>query len=95
MQIGDLMIIDDKDISNIDVVAQENKFIKKHNNIYITDEQVEILKNHGICVDKYSNLSELIYDIENYLNESSMPLDDLEWVSQSLSEYNYYNNTNK
>lgn len=89
------MIIDDKDISNIDVVAQENKFIKKHNNIYITDEQVEILKNYGICVDKYSNLSELIYDIENYLNESSMPLDDLEWVSQSLSEYNYYNNTNK
>lgn len=89
------MIIDGKDISDIDIVASENKFLKKYGNIYITDEQVEILKNYGIYIDNYSNLNELVYDIENYLNDSSMPLDDLEWVSQSLSEYNYYNNTNK
>lgn len=89
------MIIRKEDISDIDVVATESKFLKKYNNIYITDEQVEILKNYGIHIDNYSNINELVYDIENYLNSSSIPLDDLEWVSQTLSEYNYYNNINK
>ena len=85
----------DNNISNIELYSSENKFLKKHNNIYITDEQVEILENYGIYVDKYSNINQLVYDIEIYLNESNMQLDDLEWVSQSLSEYNYYNNINK
>ena len=89
------MFIDNNDISNIELFSSEDKFLKMHNNIYITDEQVEILKNYGIYVDKYSNITELVYDIEVYLNESNIQLDDLEWVSQSLSEYNYYNNINK
>jgi len=89
------MFIDNNDIANMELFSSENKFLKKHNNIYITDEQVEILQNYGIYVDKYSSINELVYDIEVYLNESNIPLDDLEWVSQSLSEYNYYNNINK
>lgn len=89
------MIIDEFNILDTDVVATESNFIKKYNNIYITDEQIEILKNYGIYICNYSNLNELVYDIESYLNESVMVLDDLEWVSQTLSEYNYYNNTNK
>ena len=39
--------------------------------------------------------NELMYDIEDCLNDSYEELEDLEWVSQTLSEYNYYNNTNK
>jgi len=42
------------------------------------------------------NITELIYKIEDYINcEYNSDLDDLDWVSQSLSEFNYYNNTNK
>ena len=54
-----------------------------------------ILDRYDIDVNKYLNISELIYDIEECLNNSIDELDDLEWVSQTISEYNYYNNTNK
>ena len=89
------MIIDGHYIDENEIVSNESNFIKKYNNIYITEEQVSILKKYGIIVDNYSSMSELIYDIESYLNECDDSFDDLEWVSQTLSEYNYYNNTNK
>ena len=89
------MFIDGKYIDENELVASESNFIKKYNNIYITEEQVTILKKYGIIIDNYVNMNELIYDIEEFLNESDGSFDDLEWVSQTLSEYNYYNNTNK
>ena len=82
-------------LSDSDIVATDNKFLKKHNNIYISDEQISILEKYNIDINNYKNLSELIYDIEQFLNSNCDAMDDLEWVSESLSEYNYYNNTNK
>ena len=78
-----------------DFTAKDIDFLKKHGNIYISDRQNEILKKYDIVPDNYKSINELIYDIENVLNDSYEPLEDLEWVSDSLSEYNYYNNTNK
>lgn len=90
------MIIDGKLIEDSFICSSESKFMKKHNNnIYISDEQIQILKRYDINIDNYNSMSDLIFDIEEYLNNSSHELDDLEWVSQMLSEYNYYNNTNK
>ena len=89
------MIIDGFNLDEDKIVGNEKKFIKKYNNIYISDEQINILKNYNINIDNYINLNELMYDIEECLNNSYGDLDDLEWVSQSLSEYNYYNNINK
>ena len=89
------MDLDEFSLNIDEVVGTDKKFLKKHNNIYISDEQINILKKYDINIDKYSNLNELVYDIEEYLNDSYDELEDLEWVSQTLSEYNYYNNTNK
>lgn len=89
------MILDEFNLNVDEVVARESNFIKKHNNIYISDDQINILKKYDIDINKYVNINELIYDIEECLNDSYEVLDDLEWVSQTLSEYNYYNNTNK
>lgn len=89
------MNIDEFNLDLDEVVAKETTFLKKYNNIYISDEQISILKKYNINIEKYMNLNELIYDIEECLNDSFEKLDDLEWVSQSLSEFNYYNNTNK
>ncbi len=75
-------------------VAQESDFLKKVNDIYITENQVKILEKYGIDVNQYHNINELIYYIESILN-SGDSMDDLEWVSENLSEYNYYANTNK
>lgn len=89
------MIIDGRYLDENEIVSNDKRFVKKHNNIYISDEQLNILKAYNINIDNYKNLNELIYDIEEYLNNSYGDLEDLEWVSQTLSEYNYYNNTNK
>ena len=83
------------DLSNIDVVSNDDMFLKKHNNIYISDKENDILKKYDIDVDKYKDIKELIYDIEYIINDSYEELEDLIWVSEKLSEFNYYNNTNK
>lgn len=89
------MVFNDNFIDESEFVATEDKFLKKHNNIYISDEQVNILNKYNIDINNYTNVSELIFDIEECLNDSYEELEDLEWVSQTISEYNYYNNTNK
>ena len=89
------MIIDGKYLDEEGLVSTEKSFLKKYNNIYISEEQKNILEKYNINVERYSNVSELLYDIEEYLNNCGFSLDDLEWVSQTISEYNYYNNTNK
>ena len=76
-------------------VADESSFLKKYNKIYISSKQVDILKRYDIDINKYNSVKELIYDIEEILNNSYNDTEDLEWVSETLSEYNYYNNVNK
>jgi len=89
------MFIDGKYIDEEMIISNEKSFLKKYNNIYISDEQKNILERYNININKYLDVKELIYDIEECLNNSLEELDDLEWVSQTISEYNYYNNTNK
>ena len=82
-------------LNDEEVVATENKFLQKYNNIYISIGQKEILDKYGFDINKYSSVNELLFDLEEYLNDSYTELEDLEWVSQTVAEYNYYNNTNK
>jgi len=83
------------DILNFDeFVAQESDFLRIINDIYITENQVKVLEKYGIDINKYKNVNELIYHIESILNNGDS-MEDLEWVSENLSEYNYYANTNK
>ncbi len=73
----------------------EKKFLKERTNGFLlSDEQIEILKIYNIDYNNYSNISELIYLIESYLNDGNQD-DDLEWLSRELSERNYYQNTDK
>lgn len=63
------------------------------NNIYLSNEQIDILNKYNFNYKKYNDIGELLFDIENYLNyDYNVELDDL---SQYLSEFNYYHNTNK
>ena len=75
-------------------VAHEDNFLKRVNDIFISQKQIDILEKYGIDINKYKNVNELIYQIEIILNNSDQ-LDDLEWVEENLAEYNYYANTNK
>ena len=76
-------------------VYDDKSMIKmRGNGIYLSDNQVQILKRYGIDYNKYVSLESLIFDIEQILNEETN-IEDLEEVSKRLSELNYYNNTNK
>ena len=72
---------------------ESDLFLKKYGNLYLTDKQVKVLNKYNINYNNLNKLSELIYYIEYLLNSND--LEDLELVSQELSEFQYYNNTNK
>ncbi len=78
-----------------DDIYSDKKLLKmRGNGIYLSDNQVEVLKKYNIDYKKYTSLKSLIFEIEEILNEE-VDADDLEEVSLKLSELNYYNNTNK
>lgn len=61
--------------------------------MYLSERQVEILKKYNFNYNDYHNIEELIFDVNNYLNENN--IDELEIILEEISEYNYYANTNK
>ncbi|MDD6878686.1 MAG: hypothetical protein PUD59_00440 [bacterium] len=73
---------------------ENTKLNKIKNNIYLSNNQIDILKRNNINYLKYNNLSELIFDIETMLNDG-LTDEELEYLSQTLQELNYYNYTNK
>ena len=54
------MLINGINISDDDIVNSEDKFLKKYNNIYISEEQYNILKKYDIDAKKYNNVSEIL-----------------------------------
>lgn len=81
-------IVDEIDIKN-------NFRINRGNDIYLSNNQISILERNKIDYKKYSSLSSLIFDIEEYLNTTSEIDDELDELLTDLSELNYYKNTNK
>ena len=65
---------------------------KINDDLYLTNKQIEVLDRYDIDYQNKS-INELIYEIEDILNEDDY--EDLEEVSLGLSEFNYYHNTNK
>ncbi len=92
------MLINNKkiDINAItkDLFDDKDMIKNKGNGIYLSDNQINVLKRYNIDYKKYNSIKALIFEIENILNEET-DLEDLETVSESLAEINYYNNTNK
>ena len=66
---------------------------KINDNLYLTNRQIEVLDRYDIEY-KNKSIEELIYEIEDILNEDDS-YSDLEEVSIGLSEFNYYHNTKK
>ena len=81
-------IVDEIDIKN-------NFRINRGNDIYLSNNQISILERNQIDYKKYSSLSSLIFDIEEYLNNTSEIDDELDDLLVDLSKLNYYKNTKK
>lgn len=85
---------------NIDELLKEIKFdLKKDNGkgILLNSHEIEVLERYGFDYKKYGSLNELIFEIDNYINEEGCfnDVDELEEVLDSISEFHYYNEVNK
>ena len=78
---------------NIDFDA--NSFITTGNNLMLTNREVEILNRYKIDYQKCSCLKEIIFEIEDIINDMDIVDEDLDYISQTISERDYYQNTNK
>ncbi len=88
------MNINGQNINIDDLYDQKymHKEIKK--NIFLSDNQIEILNSYGINPYECSSIEDIIFKIEEVL-EDETDADDLENVESEISEFNYYANTNK
>ena len=66
---------------------------KINDKLYLTNKQIEVLERYDI--DYHTSIEELMFTLEEILNESDGEYADLEEVSNSISEFNYYHNVNK
>lgn len=79
-------------VKNIDI--SKSFLQKRENGILLSDEEVTILSMYGINYQNYSSTDELIFDIEEYLNDNP-DAEDLDKLSSRLSEFKYYYETKK
>lgn len=91
------MRINNKEISVNDAINFSNyeELLIKHrnNDILLSDYQVSVLKNNGFDYMKYTNMQELLFEIEEYLNDEFN--DELDLVSNQIAELIYYRDTKK
>ncbi len=73
---------------------ESNSLVECGKGIYLTNYEISVLDRYGINYKKCTNLKEILYYIEDILNENST-IEELESISLSISERDYYLNTNK
>lgn len=68
-------------------------FHKNYNGIYLNDNEANILKQNGFDINKYTSIKDLMFDLEEVLEDEENT--ELEMILDSIAEFNYYHNTNK
>lgn len=68
-------------------------FKRRENNFLLNDFQISVLQRNGINYLKYYNMKDMLFDIEDILNDYYD--DELDMISTQLAEIIYYNDTNK
>lgn len=80
----------DKIVSEMDFKSNSLNDI---NGLLLNNKEIEILDRYEIDYKNCVSLKEVIFKIEDILEEKN--IDELELISQSISERDYYQNTNK
>lgn len=79
-------------ISEIDFSANEFTNV---NGLMLTNREIEILDRYKINYKKVNSLKELLFEIEEILNDMEIIDEELDYISATISERDYYQNTNK
>ena len=83
----------EKLVGEMDFSSNELQMI--HKNVLLTNHEIEVLQRYKIDYLKCHSLKEILYEIENILSDMDIVEEDLEMISESISERDYYQNTNK
>jgi hypothetical protein len=83
----------DKLVSEMDFTSNQLQRINSH--ILLTNHEIEILNRYHIEYQKCNSLKEVLWEVENLIEDMDVVDDDLESISQTISERDYYENTNK
>ena len=73
--------------------AEKNKLNKVNDNLYLTNNQIDILKRNNVDYITSNSIRDLMIKIENIIDYEEN--EELELLLDNLSERNYYENTNK
>ena len=85
---------------DIEKLVNEMDFSSNHlqtinGKIMLTNHEIEVLNRYKIDYENCQNLKEVIWKIESLIETMDIVEDDLDGISQSISERDYYQNTNK
>lgn len=64
------------------------------NGIFLTNREIEVLETYQVPYKNCHTLKEIIFNIEKVIEEMDIPEDELDLVSSSIAERDYYQNTN-
>ena len=80
--------------NHIKETIHNNKLVKINNQIFLTNYEIDILNLYKINYNTCNNYQEILFFIEEEL-ELNNDSNELEQILLSISERNYYQNTNK
>lgn len=81
------------DYIDVEINPDYTMMKKVNGNLYLSEEQMEILKSYNIDYMKFSSLKDLIHELMEEIEENDD--DVLENLLDVLSERDYYENYNK
>ena len=65
------------------------------NGLMLTNREVEVLDRYNINYKSCTTLKEIIFQIEDLIQDMDIVEEDLDYISGTISERDYYQNTNK
>lgn len=82
----------DKLVSNMDFNSGK---LNNVNGLLLTNREIEVLDKYKIPYKNCSDLKQVLFEIEEVINDMDIVEDDLDYISSTISERDYYQNTNK
>ena len=80
-------------VSNIDF--NSGKLNDIGNGLLLTNHEIEVLDRYKIPYKNCSSLKQIIFEVEEVINDMDIVDEDLDYISSTISERDYYQNTNK
>ncbi len=79
-------------------IINNNKLIKNKKGVVLKDYYIDVLRKFDIDVDSCSSYKEILYYIDEIINNEELEEDEydlLDEISKEIAEINYYEYTNK